>query len=50
MGLDEPAEEGIAEDEAEDGLDGVVVDGSGVPLVVHAPDVSHHLKYYFRKF
>lgn len=47
MRFDEPAEERIEEDEAEDSLDGVSVHGAGVVLVVYAPDVSHHLQYLY---
>ena len=43
MRLHQPAEERVSEDEAEDRLHRVSVDGSRVPLVVHPPDVAHHL-------
>ena len=44
--LHQPAQERVAEDEAEDRLHRVRVDGARVVLVVHAPDVAHDLQEY----
>ena len=39
--LDKPVEEGVGENEAENGLDNAGVDWSGVVLVVDTPDIAH---------